>query len=172
MKDLYTHLVWATVALLCVGAPATIAAWNLTRQPDAVVVVDPKPVDPQPAPQVVFADKVAQVWKTADGTPEDACQLVEAYSALKRILEHDKASQQLKDTSELSEVAKLGNVIAYGSLKPFGDKYQSLNLLIQAELIGRGLVTDMDGNGKHDIVPIDHDKWVALYSELIEGLSR
>jgi hypothetical protein len=118
-----------------------------------------------------FADEIAKAWKENGGTSEDACTLVDMYAGLDGlVVELEKEKVQL-DTEQLAEIAKRGNRLAFGKEKPIGDK-PFLSALMQAELLKRGITTDTDGNGKHDIVPVDYAKWHGFYSDVIKGLSQ
>jgi hypothetical protein len=159
--------IWPATILLCVvtlvaGAPFTIRA---LREPVS-------PVNPTPAPVVEtkFADTVAAEWAKI-GNSDDACVLVEIYTAVSGVLASDTQGL-LKDTGDLGDFSKLGSTLAFGKPKPFDSKYQPLQDLIRSELLVRGLSTDADKDGRHDIVALDHDGWVKLYGEVIEGLSR
>lgn len=161
------YLIPLAIVVGLMGAPVTgVLAWKLVM-PAAVIV------QPGPAPVVVntFADDVAAAWKANGGNSEDACLIVDAYTALQGLLTLD-VNNRIADTEKLAKVAKLGNQLAFGKARPFEDKYKFLNAMFQAELIKRGITVDADGDGKPDVVPVNREAWLAFYGDVIKGLSQ
>lgn len=159
-------LIWPITLVVCIVAGGLTAPGIIRAVKEPSVIV-------QPGPVVVdaFADDVAAAWKANGGTSEDACVLVDIYSAVIGVLANDTQGA-LSDTKKLGDAVTLGNTLAFGKPKPFDDKYQWLQGMIRGELLERGITTDANNDGRHDIVPVKRDAWVKLYGEVVEGLSK
>jgi len=161
-------LIWPITLIVCIVAGGLTAPGIIRAVKEPSVIVQPGP-----APVVVntFADDVAAAWKANGGNSDDACVIVDAYTALQGIVTLD-VNNRIADTEKLAQVAKLGSQLAFGKAKPFEDKYKFLNAMFQAELLKRGITVDADEDGKPDVVPVNREAWLAFYGDVIKGLSQ